>query len=196
MSHYFSKENDNLKTFEKDIFIQVNDKKFSFTTDHGVFSKAGMDFGSRLLIESVLNMPSKSFLDLGTGYGPLGIIYKTFNRESLVSLTDINERAVKLAKKNAKKNKVDVDVILSDGFAEITSNFDLIISNPPIRAGKEIIYRFFEDAYQHLNPNGYFIFVINRKHGAPSAIKKCETIYQTVEIINKKSGYHVIKCRK
>jgi 16S rRNA (guanine1207-N2)-methyltransferase len=196
MSHYFSKNNDDLKTLEKDIFVQVNNKKFSFTTDHGVFSKAGLDFGSRLLIESVLTIPVKTCLDLGSGYGPLGIIYKTFNPDAKVSASDINERAVKLARKNAKKNKVDIEVLESDGFEKINGDFDLIICNPPIRAGKAIIYRFFEDAYNHLAAEGYFIFVMNKKHGSPSAIKKCESIYQSVEIMNKKSGYQVIKCRK
>ena len=196
MSHYFSKENDSLKSNEKTILIKVKDKGFSFVTDHGVFSKMGLDFGSRLLIENVLDIPSKSFLDLGSGYGPLGIIYKTFNQDADVLMADINDRAIKLSQKNAIKNKVEIQAIYSDGFNEIKQMFDLIITNPPIRAGKEVIYRIFSDAHQHLSENGIFVFVINKKQGAPSAIKKCETIYSNVEIIDKKSGYYVIKCIK
>jgi 16S rRNA (guanine1207-N2)-methyltransferase len=196
MSHYFSKENDSLKSNEKTILVKVKDKGFSFITDHGVFSKLGLDFGSRLLIENVLDIPSKSFLDLGSGYGPLGIIYKSFNQEADVLMADINDRAIKLSQKNAIKNKVEIQAIYSDGFSEIKQTFDLIITNPPIRAGKEVIYRIFSDAHDHLSENGIFVFVINKKHGAPSAIKKCETIYSNVEIINKKSGYYVIKCIK
>jgi 16S rRNA (guanine1207-N2)-methyltransferase len=196
MSHYFSKENDSLKSNEKTILVKVNDKSFSFITDHGVFSKMGLDFGSRLLIENVLNIPSKSFFDLGSGYGPLGIIYKSFHQETDVLMADINDRAIKLSQTNAIKNNVEVQAIYSDGFNEIEQIFDLIITNPPIRAGKEVIYRIFSDAHQHLSENGCFVFVINKKQGAPSAIKKCETIYSNVRIIDKKSGYYVIKCIK
>ncbi|MGD9761599.1 MAG: class I SAM-dependent methyltransferase [Candidatus Izemoplasmatales bacterium] len=196
MSHYFSKENDSLKSNEKTILVKIFDKSFSFLTDHGVFSKMGLDFGSRLLIENVLDIPSNSFLDLGSGYGPLGIIYKSFHQESLVLMADVNDRAIKLSQKNAIINKVEIEVVYSDGFNEIEQSFDLIITNPPIRAGKEVVYRIFSDAYHHLHAGGCFVFVINKKQGAPSAIKKCETIYSNVEIINKKSGYYVIKCIK
>lgn len=195
MSHYFSKDNEQLKSNEKRHIIKINGRELSFITDHGVFSKIGLDFGSRLLLESVLDDAVKSFLDLGCGYGPIGIVYKIFNPSTLVTMVDINDRAIKLTEKNSKLNKVTVYAFLSDGFSRVDGFFDLIVSNPPIRAGKEVIYRFFSDAKTHLTPEGRFVFVINRKHGAPSAIKKCETIFGSVEVVNKKSGYYVIKCR-
>ncbi|PKK94506.1 MAG: hypothetical protein CVV60_06070 [Tenericutes bacterium HGW-Tenericutes-5] len=196
MSHYFTKENDTLKSNEKLILVKINDKSFSFLTDHGVFSKQGLDFGSRLLIESILEYEGKKVLDVGCGYGPLGIIFKSFNPSSDVSMIDVNDRAIKLSQKNATKNKADVNVFYSDGFSEIKEEYDLIFTNPPIRAGKDVIYAFFHGAENHLKAEGMFFFVMNKKHGAPSAIKKCEEIFSSVEVINKKSGYYIIKCIK
>lgn len=195
MSHYFSNDNEQLKSNEKRHIIKINNRELSFITDHGVFSKTGLDFGSRLLLESILDDSVKSFLDLGCGYGPIGIVYKIFNQSALVTMVDINDRAIKLTEKNSKLNKVSVNAFLSDGFSRVEGFFDLIVSNPPIRAGKEVIYRFFSEAKAHLSPDGSFVFVINKKHGAPSAIIKCETIFGSVEVVNKKSGYYVIKCR-
>lgn len=196
MSHYYTKENDALKSNEKEVLIKIREKSFSFLTDHGVFSKQGLDFGSRLLIEVVLDQEESKMLDVGCGYGPLGIIYKSFFPKSNVSMIDINERAIKLSQKNATKNKASVNVFFSDGFSEVNDEFNLIISNPPIRAGKDVVYSIFEGAKNHLIAGGLFYFVMNKKHGAPSAIKKCEEIFSSVEVVTKKSGYYIIKCIK
>ena len=196
MSHYYTKENDTLKSNEKEVLIKIRGKSFSFLTDHGVFSKQGLDFGSRLLIEVVLDQEESKMLDVGCGYGPLGIIYKSFFPKSSVSMIDINERAIKLSQKNATKNKASVNVFFSDGFSEVNDEFNLIISNPPIRAGKDVVYSIFEGAKNHLIAGGLFYFVMNKKHGAPSAIKKCEEIFSSVEVVTKKSGYYIIKCIK
>ena len=196
MSHYYTKENDTLKSNEKEVLIKIRGKSFSFLTDHGVFSKQGLDFGSRLLIEVVLDQEESKMLDVGCGYGPLGIIYKSFFPKSNVSMIDINERAIKLSQKNATKNKASVNVFFSDGFSEVNDEFNLIISNPPIRAGKEVVYSIFDGAKNHLMAGGLFYFVMNKKHGAPSAIKKCEDIFSSVEVVTKKSGYYIIKCIK
>ncbi|MDY0317419.1 MAG: class I SAM-dependent methyltransferase [Candidatus Izemoplasmatales bacterium] len=196
MSHYYTKENDTLKSNEKEVLIKIRGKSFSFLTDHGVFSKQGLDFGSRLLIEVVLDQEENKMLDVGCGYGPLGIIYKSFFPKSSVSMIDINERAIKLSQKNATKNKASVNVFFSDGFSEVNDEFNLIISNPPIRAGKDVVYSIFEGAKNHLIAGGLFYFVMNKKHGAPSAIKKCEEIFSSVEVVTKKSGYYIIKCIK
>lgn len=194
MSHYFTKDNNNLKSQEKDIYVHIKDKKFHFITDNGVFSKSGLDFGSRLLIESVVGMKKTKVLDLGCGYGPIGIIYKSFNPEAEVIMTDINIRASELTKKNATLNQVDVMSVNGDGFSEITGKFDMILTNPPIRTGKENIYKLFQESYEHLLPGGELIYVMHKKHGVASAIRKCEEIYKKVDVFSKKSGYHIIKC--
>ncbi|MFA6647286.1 MAG: class I SAM-dependent methyltransferase [Candidatus Izemoplasmatales bacterium] len=196
MNHYYTKKNDDLRSNEKTIKVVIKDLDFSFITDHGVFSKAGLDFGSRLLIDSVLGLKHEKILDMGSGYGPIGIIYKKFNPSSQVTMVDVNDRALALAKRNAKLNNQVVEVKYSDVFSDVNDKYDLIITNPPIRAGKDIVYSIFEGAFEHLNDSGVLIFVINKKHGAPSAIKKCEEIFDKVSVITKKSGYYVIKCNK
>lgn len=196
MNHYYTKSNNDLNSAEKDIFFKIKEKSFHFITDNGVFSKSGLDFGSRLLIETIIDINKKVVLDLGTGYGVIGITYKHFNPKASVYMTDINIRATNLARKNAQINNADVSVVNGDGFEKVDQNFDLIITNPPIRTGKVNIYRFFEESYQHLNDLGELYFVMNKKHGVSSAIKKCEEIYTKVEVITKKSGYHIVRCQK
>jgi 16S rRNA (guanine1207-N2)-methyltransferase len=196
LNHYYTKNNNDLKSIEKEIYFKIRENNFHFITDNGVFSKSGLDFGSRLLIESVLDVKKNKVLDLGTGYGVIGIVFKFFNPEANVYMTDINIRASELALKNTHLNKVVTEVLNGDGFENIDQSFDMIITNPPIRAGKDIIYALFEESYQHLNQFGELYFVMHKKHGVQSAIRKCSGIYQKVEVVCKKSGYHVIRCIK
>jgi len=193
MRHYFTND-DTLKSHLKKHLIVVEDKHFTLQTDHGVFSKQGLDFGSRLLIETLIHKPFSKVLDLGCGYGPIGIILKAFNPNAEIDMVDVNERAIELAKENAKLNKQAVRVFLSDGLNQVKDQYDFIVTNPPIRAGKSVIYRFFEDAKEHLTENGSLYIVIQKKQGAPSAFTFCQTIYPKVAIVEKKSGYQIIKC--
>ncbi|MFW5889103.1 MAG: class I SAM-dependent methyltransferase [Bacillota bacterium] len=194
MDHYFTnkKVKSNIKTHK----IVIRNKSFKFLTDHGVFSKQGLDYGSRQLIETLLENEYSKLLDLGCGYGPIGIILKYFNNKADIQMVDINERAINLARENAKINNVSVKIFKSDGFLNVKDKFDTIVTNPPIRAGKKVIYRFFENAIDYLNDNGKLYIVINKKHGANSAFKKCQEIYSQVEMIKKKSGFIVIRCGK
>jgi 16S rRNA (guanine1207-N2)-methyltransferase len=195
MVHYFSEDNDNLKSNPQLIAFSVNNIPLKFNTDNGVFSKSNFDRGTEILLKYlVVKETFKTALDLGCGYGVIGIyLNKAF--DITVDMVDINKRAVDLTKSNVELNDVSATVFSSDGFENIKSKYDLIITNPPIRAGKEIIYRFFEDAAKHLNEDGEFYLVINKKHGAQSALLKLKTIYSDVEIVNKKKGFHVIKCK-
>lgn len=196
MSHYFSKENQDLKSDKKHIYVEINKVHFDFVTDHGVFSKAGLDFGTRCLLDSVITCPASRVLDLGSGYGPIGIIYKHFHPEAEVLMVDINPRATSLCAENAALNQVDVQVENRDGLSGLDEQFNLIITNPPIRAGKQTVYRLFEDAWQHLLETGALYFVMHKKHGVQSAIKKCQSLFRQVEVVKRQSGYHVIRCIK
>ena len=163
-------------------------------TADGVFSKHGVDFGSDLLIKTIAKEPAaKSILDMGCGYGAVGIsLGKAFGCQ--VVMCDINQRAVELAKENAEG--MDADVFQSDGFENVQGTFDIIATNPPIRAGKEIYYRWFTESINYLNAGGRLYCVIQKKQGAPSAMKHLEGIYGRCEIIAKDKGYCIIKCIK
>lgn len=194
MTHYFTRDNDRLETEKKQFSCFVGNTKYLFYTDIGVFSKTGLDFGTRLLLETLIPIVENDVLDLGCGYGPIGIILAD-KKKCNVTMTDVNKRAIELARENSALNKVKPKIIASDGFEAIKSEFDYIITNPPIRAGKQTIYGWFLQAQSHLKSEGSLIFVMRKDQGALSAIKHCEGIYSRVETINKKSGYFVIKCR-
>ena len=195
MVHYFSENNDNIKSNPQLIAFSVNNVPLKFKTDDGVFSKSHFDRGTEILLKYlVVNESFKTALDLGCGYGVIGIyLKKVYNLD--VDMVDINKRAINLTKENIELNMVEASAFLSNGFENVETKYDLIITNPPIRAGKKVIYRFFEDAIKHLNNNGEFYTVINKKHGAQSALLKLGTIFSNVEIVNKKKGFHVIKCK-
>ncbi len=195
MSHYYTKTNDELDSLKRTVQFKIQDHLFQMTTDKGVFSKSGLDFGSRVLLEALSVQPNESVLDLGCGYGAMGLVIKTLFHAK-VTLVDINQRAVQLTKENADHLHLDVTVLQSDGFSNVNGVFDVIVTNPPIRAGKAIIYRWFETAKSFLTDNGRLILVINQKQGAPSAITFLKEHYRIVEIIGKKSGFCVISCQK
>ena len=195
MNHYFSEDNKTLKSNPHVIAFSVNDTSLKFNTDHGVFSRNNLDRGTEVLLEYLeVNSKVKGALDLGTGYGVVGVyLSKVYNIE--VDMVDINERALDLAKSNLELNDVKGNVFKSDICSNVTAKYDLIITNPPIRAGKKVVYQFFDEAVEHLTENGELFVVINKKHGAESAIIKLETIFQIVTIIGRKKGFFVLKCK-
>ncbi len=193
MEHYYSK---NPQVVSKEACIKANlrGRDWEFITDAGVFSKSGVDFGTRRLIESVYVEPNEKVLDLGCGYGVIGVVLG-IACQAKMTMTDINERAISLAKRNCQRYQLaNVSFYTSDGFESIPQQkFQHIITNPPIRAGKVKIYSMFEQTLDYLEASGSFWSVIHKKHGADSAVKKLENLYKSVEIVNKKSGYQIIK---
>ena len=173
----------------------MRNKNFHFITDNGVFSKAHVDFATSFMLNTIFNDVKGSVLDLGCGYGVIGIIVSSNSNVSKITMCDVNQRALDLAKRNAEKNKViNYEVVESDCFENINEKFDTIITNPPIRAGKSVIYKMYEDSKNHLKSNGVLFLVINKKHGAPSTITFLESIFNNVEVLDKKAGFNVIKC--
>lgn len=164
-------------------------------TDKGVFSKAGLDYGTRVLLETLEIKSGSDVLDMGCGYGPIGIVLALLDNANVL-MSDINDRAVRLSRDNAKKNSVKLAVVQSDGFANVSGNFDVIVMNPPIRTGKKIIYALFESARAFLKEDGQLVIVINKKQGAESALSFLRTLYSTVDVLTKKSGYYVISSQK
>ncbi len=193
MSHYFT--NDNLKSRERNLKVIINNQEYTFISDNGVFSKNYLDFGTRTLLENLdLNTIKGKVLDFGCGYGPIGIFIKK-NTNSQVDMIDINKRSLTLAKENAKLNQVDVNIFESDVYSNVKEKYDFIITNPPIRVGKEILYRILFEATNYLKNNGQLWLVINKDQGAKSLVKDLGQIYKT-EVINKNKGFFVIKCEK
>ncbi|WP_163195145.1 class I SAM-dependent methyltransferase [Clostridium thermarum] len=192
MGHYFIND-ESLTHNYKTINFHYKNRDFKFTTDSGVFSKNHVDEGTTILLNNLPELRGK-VLDLGCGYGCIGISLKMTNDIDL-TMADINERALELAALNCKNNGLNnISIIQSDGFSNISDKFDFIILNPPIRAGKKTIFKLYEDSYQHLNKHGKFIFVINKKHGAESSIEKVNEIFNDYEILYKKKGWYVISC--
>ena len=193
MSHYFT--NDNIKSEEKVTKAKIQNQEYTFITDNGVFSKNGLDFGTRTLLESLNTEQLKGdILDFGTGYGPIGIFIAK-NTSANVDMVDINERSLSLASKNAELNKVKVNIFKSDIYENITKQYDYIITNPPIRVGKEILYKILFEAENHLKQNGEMWLVINKDQGAKSTLKDLSKIYET-EVVNKNKGFYIIKAKK
>lgn len=197
MEHYFT-NNENLKSELRDIKFSFCDYNFLFKSDNGVFSKNKIDYASMFLVETCLKNITNteninSILDVGCGYGFIGItLSKVLNKH--VDMVDINKRAVHLCDMNISINKVDAQVFLSNIYESVTNKYDLIITNPPIRAGKEILYEFLKGGISRLNKNGNLYFVISKDQGAKSVKSELEKICE-VEVIDKSKGFWVFLVR-
>ncbi|MFD3261747.1 class I SAM-dependent methyltransferase [Paenibacillus lentus] len=177
---------------------QLREQKFRFVSDAGVFAKGGVDYGSRVLIE-VMDIPAEAqVLDVGCGYGPIGLTAARLASRGHVTMIDVNRRAVELAQENASNNKVaNVTILESDLFSALGDRqFDVVLTNPPIRAGKETVHAIFEGAYDRLQDGGALWIVIQKKQGAPSAKQKLESLFREVEEVTKDKGYRVYRAIK
>lgn len=175
-------------------------KKYQFYSNNGVFAKNFLDFGTLTLINTVAkqNLTPKRILDLGTGYGPIALFAANQYPQSQIIASDINQRALLEAKRNFKVNGLaaTVEVVESDLFAKIDQDFDLILTNPPIRAGKKVINQLVEQSWEHLIASGQLILVVQRKQGEPSLKKKMTAIYGNCEILKRNKGYYILRAQK
>ena len=196
-SHYFKNDN-TVKSEERFIRFHFKEKVFELFSDNGVFSKNGLDEGSNILIEFILKMPLYGrILDMGCGYGPIGLTLATFFENAYIDMFDINERAVNLAIKNQQKLGIrNAQIGVSNGFENVNITYDFIFINPPIRAGKQVIYKMFEDSFNSLCLDGNLVIVIRKSHGAPSAQKKLIEIFGNCEIKEKNKGYYILQSTK
>ncbi len=171
--------------------------QFLFTVDQGVFSKKEVDFGSRLLIETFVEPNvSGNILDVGCGYGPIGLALAKDFPHRMVHMIDVNERAIELAKKNKQQNDIEnAEIYISNLFDRVEGKFAAIVTNPPIRAGKAVVYSIFEQSANYLLSGGQLWVVIQKKQGAPSALEKLKTIFDEVDVVEKKKGYFIIRAK-
>jgi len=190
MNHYFI-ENPSLLTNERELELEIFDKKFKFLTNNGLFSCDKVDDASITLLKNIPPLEG-TLLDLGCGYGTLGIVLAKEHGLAL-TMADINGIALGYATRNAKLNHVSATLIHSDSFANISDIFDNIVLNPPIHAGKEIMYRMYEESALHLAPGGSLYIVIQKKHGAESTIKKFKETFAQVNVLYKKKGCYILQ---
>ncbi len=166
-----------------------------FLTDAGVFSRGEVDYGTALLLNALPEMRG-DVLDLGCGWGAMGVSVAKKYPETHVVMSDVNERALSLARQNMRENRVSAECAASDGFDRLEGQFDAILLNPPIRAGKEVVYRLFEQAAAHLKEDGCLYIVIRKQQGADSALKFLKERYEQAEILERSAGYRVLCCMR
>ena len=190
MNHYFI-ENQSLLTNERLLELSIFDMKLKFMSNNGLFSCNKIDDASITLLNNLPPLEG-TILDLGCGYGVLGI---TLAKKYILELTmaDVNAAALDYAIKNAKLNNVSATPVHTNSFSSISSKFDNIVLNPPIHAGKETMYRMYEDSSRHLNPDGSLFIVIQKKHGAESTIIKFGELFENVNVLYKKKGCYVLQ---
>lgn len=196
MSQYF--ENDpNLKSVIRKITYTYYNQDINYNVDLGVFSKDRVDFGSNVLLQSLPKFNNEKILDVGCGYGTIGLAIAKAFPKTIVLMCDVNLRAISLTETNIMLNKItNAKVIESNAYTNINDKFDVIISNPPIRAGKKVVYDICLNAVNYLNDGGSAYYVVQKKQGAESLIKNMKEVFESVEVIEKKNGYFIIKGNK
>ena len=175
--------------------VELLGEKMTFLTDAGVFSKKMVDFGSQLLLKCLEVNQGETVLDVGCGYGPLGLsLAKVYGVQA--TMVDINNRALDLARQNAERNKVEAMIFQSNIYEQVEDKFDHVISNPPIRAGKQVVHEIIEKSQDFLETGGDLTIVIQKKQGAPSAKSKMEEVFGNCEIVKKDKGYYILRSVK
>ena len=193
--HYYT-QNPDVEHDLRQVIFEVLGLRLNCTTDAGVFSRDGLDMGTRILLEALPELHGR-ILDLGCGWGPVGTALGKRYPGAQIVLTDVNSRATELAARNLAANGVtNAAVVQGDGFAAVEGGFDAIVLNPPIRAGKAVIYALFAEAAKHLRADGALYIVIRKQQGAESAQKYLSSIYADVERIAWEKGYWVLRCAR
>ena len=189
--HYYT-SNPSAAHDERQFDVEIFGRTLRFTTDAGVFSRDGLDRGTEVLLKALPPLSGR-VLDLGCGWGAVGVALAAADPALEIVMTDVNRRAAELARRNLLVNGARAEVLMGDGFEAVTGAFDAIVTNPPIRAGKAVIYGLFERARDFLLPGGALYVVIRKQQGAPSALKFLKEKYTSAELIDRSSGFHVIR---
>ena len=175
--------------------VECMGKTLQFDTDAGVFSRDGLDTGTRTLIQALPPLFGR-VLDLGCGWGAIGALVKQITPDIELVMADINERATELSNQNMRLNHLEAQVVQSDGFQNIEGTFKTIVTNPPIRTSKAVIYALFEESLRRLEESGALYIVIRKQQGAASALKFLREKQSAAEVIDRSAGFWVIKAEK
>ena len=198
MSNQYFENNPNLKSDIKILNHYYYNHLLKIKTDSGIFSKNSIDQATILLLKNInVTKNIKTILDVGCGCGVIGISLASDNPGAFVDMVDVNLRAIELTNENIMENNIkNASAFESNCYQKITKKYDMIVTNTPIRAGKEIVHKIASEAKEHLNDKGFFYAVVQKKQGADSFKKKLEEVYGNVEIVNKDSGYIIFKSIK
>lgn len=196
-SHYFTNEDKNNNKIHN-ITYYYKEHLLSLTSSDGIFSKNHIDFGTHTLLKYLeVDQNIVNVLDVGCGIGVIGLALAKAHPELRFEMIDVNLRAIELANLNAKNNKINNAVAYeSNLFENVKMSFDLVISNPPIRAGKNIVHGIVDGAFSHLKINGQLWIVIQKKQGANSMVNKMTDVFGNCQIIVKETGYWILKSTK
>lgn len=197
LEHYFT-NNPDLKSEIRELPYTIANTKFKFLSDNGVFAKNKIDYASSFLVTLFLeNHPElngSKVLDVGCGHGFIGLVVAKLTKAS-IDLIDVNKRALHLCERNIKINKIEnCNVYLSDCYESVKNKYDYIITNPPIRAGKEIVNKILLEAKEHLTDNGELWCIVHKDQGAKSTKKLLEECYN-VEVAGKSKGFYCFKAK-
>jgi len=199
MAHYFINDGADKRTYER--ITDICGKEFRFLTSDGVFSKKDIDDGTYWLLTGILPLikdDEVTIADLGCGYGVIGIVIAVMKPRSVCVMFDINEKAAELANINAARNSVAdrASASVRDGLSNLNAPVDYVVTNPPFRAGKQVVRRFFAESREALKPGGVFFAVLRKQQGAESYIKAIVEIFGNCDVILKKKGYVVVGANK
>lgn len=198
MSHYFI-DDPSLKSNIRNISFEIDGKTITLQTDNGVFSKSRIDEGSYAFLKVLVPLRlSGRILDLGCGYGPIGLTIAMTSSTARVDLADINTRALTLCRQNANLLGLSqrVTILQSDIYENIEGPYDSIVVNPPIRAGKKVTYAMYDGAFQRLIDGGSLFIVIRKNQGGPSASKYIEDLFGNINLLKKDKGYYIYQAKK
>lgn len=194
MPHYYSeKQQGPFEPFP--LTIRLKDIEFTLYSASGVFSIKRLDKGTETLL-TYCDLPALgSVLDLGCGYGVVGLATKLRRPDLSVTLSDVNERALRLARMNADHLHLDVTITKSDLFENLAS-FDCILVNPPYVAGRELLFKLIEHAQEHLNSGGALQLVARHQKGGKALEAKMQEVFGNVDVLGKKAGFRVYRSKK
>jgi len=180
------------------IVARLRGQDVTFHTDSAVFARAGIDRGTELLLEALDVGPCERILDLGCGYGAIGIVAARLSAGGHVILTDVNERAVALARENLEANRVtSAEVRIGNLYEPVAGlKFDHIVCNPPIRAGRGVVDRIIHEAPTYLADGGRLWLVARTKQGAEAIRERMARTFGASEVVHRGSGYKVMRATK
>ena len=194
---YFA-ERPHARSVRRQLRFLYRGELLTFVVDSGIFSATRLDPGTALLIENLALRPTDRVLDLGCGWGAVGVAAARSAPDGEVVLVDVNRRATRLAEQNLVRNGVtNATVRVGRGFEPVgDAPFDVVVSNPPFRAGRELVLALLAEAPRHLRPDGRLLLVGKGSQGILYYQRWLEEHWAPgLRVLDRRSGYRVLEAR-